>query len=72
MDGLSLVVGTGVTLGWFFSDSNIIVNDLVSICICVGLIKLLKFTSLRMAGFTFLVIIVFELVIVIVIYLELG
>lgn len=61
-------MGIAFTVGWYFSDSNIILNDIVSICICVGLIKILKFTSLKVAGLAFLVTIVLELVVVIVIY----
>ncbi len=62
-------MGTGVTVGWYFSNSNIIMNDIVSICMCVGLIKILKFTNLKVAGLAFLVTIVLELVVVIVIYI---
>ena len=59
-------------MGWVFSDSNIILNDILSICICIGLTKILKFTSLKMAGVAFLTTIILELVVVIVIYVLKG
>jgi hypothetical protein len=61
-------VGVLVSLGWYFSDSNIFLNNILSVCSCVALIKVLKFTNLRIGGITFLVTISLELIIVILIY----
>lgn len=72
LEAASLAVGTALTLGWFFSDSNILLNDLLAVCICVGLIKVLKFTSLRIAGVAFTLSILLELVVVVAIYLKSG
>lgn len=55
---VSLLLGTGAVLGWFYSDHNILLTDIVCMCMVVGLIKILKFTSLKMAGLAFLVLIV--------------
>ncbi len=66
------MIGASFTIGWLFSDSNIILNDILSICICIGLTKILKFTSLRIALVVFLATIILELVVVIVIYVEIG
>lgn len=55
---VSLLLGTGTVLGWFYSDHNILLTDIVCMCMVVGLIKILKFTSLKMAGLAFLVLIV--------------
>ena len=46
---ISLIVGILVTLGWWFSEQNMIVNDIVCLCMVVGFIKILKFTSLKNA-----------------------
>jgi hypothetical protein len=49
------LVGIALTLGWFFSHKNIILNDIVCCCMIVGFIKILKFTSLKITGLCFLV-----------------
>lgn len=72
MELLSLSVGVLASVGWYFSNDNMIVNDALCLCIIVSAIKILKFTSLKMAGFTFLVVIVVELVFATVLYLTVG
>lgn len=52
------MIGTGVVIGWFFSEKNMILNDIVCLCMIVAFIKILKFTSLKIAGLAFLVTIV--------------
>ncbi len=69
---MSLTIGTIFTLAWYFSEYNIILNNILSICICIGLIKILKFTNLKMAGLSFLVTVTLELIVVVVIYIEEG
>ena len=48
-------MGLGVCFGWWFSNKNYIVNDIVAICMIVAGVKILKFTSLRMAIISFCV-----------------
>lgn len=67
MDGISLLVGLGVCLGWWFSNNNWIVNDVVALCMTVAFIKVLKFTSLKMAIISFASTITVEMVFVILI-----
>jgi|JI10StandDraft_1071094.scaffolds.fasta_scaffold1586300_1 hypothetical protein len=62
------MVGTGVVLAWFYSNKNMVLNDAICFCMIVGFIKILKFTSLKMAGLTFLATISLELVIAFLIY----
>lgn len=69
MELVSLLVGLAFTLGWYFSHNNIFLNDILSICICIGLIKILKFTNLQTAGLAFLVTIILELTVIVVIYI---
>ena len=70
MELISVSIGVGFTVGWYFSDNNIFLNNIVSVCICVGLIKILKFTNLKIAGLAFLVTISLELIIVIILYIR--
>ena len=62
-------MGIGTAIGWWFSDSNMIVNDIICLCLIISLIKILKFTSLKLAGLTFLVIISIEIIFATVLYL---
>ena len=47
MIGLSLLIGLGCTIGWFFSSKNWIINDLLAICMIITAIKILKVTSFK-------------------------
>ena len=47
LDVLSLVVGLGVTIAWWLTNRNWILNDVISVCICISFIKIFKFISLR-------------------------
>ena len=67
MDGISFLVGLGVCLGWWFSNKNWIVSDIVSICMIVAFIKVLKFTQLKMAVISYFVTITVQMIFVIVI-----
>jgi len=68
MEVVSLLCGAGLSVGWYYSDRNILLNDALAICITVAVIKILKFTSLKIAGFAFLLGILIELVVVIILY----
>jgi len=70
MELISLVVGLGLTLGWFFSGKNMIVNDIICCCMIVGFIKILKFTSLQTAGICFLITMAVQMTFVIVIHFK--
>lgn len=68
MEVISLLIGIGLLVGWKYSQNNMIINDIVCLCIVVGLIKILKFTSLKIAALTFLSTIVIELVFAFLLY----
>lgn len=70
LEVVSLMVGTGVLIGWFYSEQNMIANDIVCCCMIVGFIKILKFTSLKIAAIAFVATIVIELVVAMTIYFE--
>lgn len=57
MDLFSLAVGGALTGGWWATRFNWIFNDVLAVCICIGLIKLLKFRSFK-AVFMFLMMVV--------------
>ena len=67
MEGISLLVGIGVCLGWWFSGKNWILNDIISICLIIAGIKILKFTSMRIAVICYLATILLEMGFVLVI-----
>ena len=69
---MSLSIGALASVGWWFSDYNMIVNDAICLCITVAAIKILKFTSLKMAGLAFLVTITLELTFATALYLTTG
>lgn len=52
MDVFGLLVGTGALIGWFFSNSNTIVSDIIFVFIYFALIKVIKFGSLKIALIT--------------------
>ena len=49
MDIVSLLVGTGVMMSWWFTTKNWISSDLIGTCVVVSFIKIFKFTSLKRA-----------------------
>ena len=59
-------------MGWWFSDSNIILNDIICICICVACIKVLKFTSLLNATIGFGLVMALLVIIALLIYFFTG
>ena len=67
MEGISLVVGLGVCFGWWFSNKNWIVNDIVAVCMTVASIKVLKFISMRISIICFCITSAVQLVFVILI-----
>lgn len=54
MEIISLILGIGSTFGWYFSDKNWLVNDLLAVSMIVAAIKIFKITSFKIAiiGFT--------------------
>ena len=60
MEMMSLVIGTGTTIAWWYSMANIILNDLLCVCISIACIKILKFTSLKIPLLSFIIITVLE------------
>ena len=54
LDFISLAIGLGFMFAWFFSNKNWILNDIISICMIVGSIKILKITSFKKALIMFL------------------
>lgn len=44
---ISLFVAVAVCLMWWFFHKNWIINDVISVCIIVAAIKVLKFTNLK-------------------------
>lgn len=50
---ISFMTGSLITCGWWFSDKNWILNDVLSCCIVVSAVQLFKFTSLKYATFYF-------------------
>ena len=69
---ISLILGMIACVGWWFSNDNMIVNDAICLCITVAAIKIIKFTSLKLAGFAFLVTITIELTFATTLYLTTG
>ena len=67
IEAISLIVGVGVVVGWWMSDRNWIVNDIVAIFMIVAGIKFFKFTSLRYAIICFCLTITVEMVFVLLI-----
>lgn len=53
MDIIGLALGVGICYGWYFSNNNWILSDFITIFMWIGTIKLFKFTSLKMAVFSF-------------------
>lgn len=62
------MIGTGILVGWYYSGKNMIVNDLVCFCMIVGIIKLCKFTSFKIAILAFTSTILIELLVAFLIY----
>ena len=72
MDIISLLIGVGAVVGWYYSGRNWIINDIICVCLIITMIKLLKFTSLQIAVITFLIIITVEMAFVLAIHFGLG
>ena len=72
LEGLSIAVGVGLLIGWWFSDRNIILNDIVAGCMVVGLVKILKFTSLKLAGLSYFSLLAIEIIVIVILYVDEG
>ena len=68
MELWSIITGVAITVGWWYSGQNMILNDIICICAIISCIKLLKFTSLKLAGLAYLITITLELIVVLSIY----
>lgn len=55
MDIFSLVIGLAWGFGWWFSGKNWIVSDIINIAITITIIKIIKFTELKVAVISFFV-----------------
>lgn len=49
VDIVSLGIGVVVTFIWWFTHKNWIVSDFITICMVISAIKVFKFTSLKLA-----------------------
>ena len=72
MDLISSLVGLGVTIGWWLSNKNWILNDIIAVCICIAFIKLFKIVSLKIALVYMVIIVVTEIIIALLIHFILG
>lgn len=54
VDGISLVFGLGFLSLWWFLNKNWIVSNVVCVCIIISFIKVFKYTSLKVAIFSYL------------------
>lgn len=72
MDILSFLLASGLVIGWWFSHKNWILNDIISVCICITFIKLFKFISLKTALIYGVVIVAIEVTIALSIHYEIG
>lgn len=52
---ISLFIGIGTVIAYYFSNKNWIVNNIICISIIIASIKILKFTNLKIAIFTLVV-----------------
>jgi len=59
-------------VGWWYSDNNIIINDVICICVIVACIKILKFTSLLAATLGFAITMGILIIIAVFIFFETG
>jgi hypothetical protein len=55
LDVLSVFIGVGVALGYYFSYKNWIINDVLCTCIIIAAIKIMKFTNLKIALFALVI-----------------
>lgn len=55
MDVISLFIGIGVALGYYFSDKNWIINDVLCVSIMIAAIKIMKYTNLKISIFALVV-----------------
>lgn len=62
LEVVSSLVSTGALIGWYFSDNNILVDDLICLCMVVAFIKILHFGSLKLAGLAILTTVTIELI----------
>lgn len=55
LDIISLFIGIGVAVGYYFSNKNWIINDVLCVAIMVAAIKIMKYTNLKISLFALLV-----------------
>lgn len=65
---IGILVGVGMTLSWWFTGRNWILNDILCLCAVATAIKIFKFTSLKMATMGVLSIILVELLFLLLMY----
>ena len=54
MDLFGFLLGAGALVGWYFSNGNTVISNIIFIFIYVAIIKVVKFGSLRLALVTFI------------------
>lgn len=59
-------------MGWWFSDNNIILSDIICLCVVVSCIKVLKFTSLYVATLGFAITMTLLIIVALLIYFISG
>lgn len=72
MDFFSTLVGLGFTIGWWLSNKNWIMNDIIAVCICISFIKIFKIVNLKMALVYMIIIVSTEITIALCIHFILG
>ena len=65
-------VGCLFACGWWFTDKNWVLNDVLSFCIVLATVQLFKITSMRMAFFYFVVVLLAEVTIALCIHFLVG
>lgn len=61
---MSLLIGVGVAIGYYFSAKNWIINDILCVSIMVAAIKIMKYTNLKISLFALVVGLVVQMIIV--------
>lgn len=62
IDVISLVFGLAMLMTWWFTNKNWIVSGLVSVCIVWSIVKVFKYTSLKVAIFAYVLFLCLQIV----------
>lgn len=72
IDIISIFVGVGFVLGYYFSKKNWILNDIICVSIIIATIKIMKLTDLKISLFALIVGLAVQMVFVEVIHFAIG